>query len=141
VVIPRPQQPIVKINVQFVLNGSPPHLAGSLSCCNLAIELSRNLVTEDYLAACVVSFCENGRQFTKLNKFYYGRSRKFYNVGFHSFQHSPSITGVIKPRRWVECVERMGDLLNTAKPACSGRARNRNVFVADRFRFIYVLEV
>ena len=54
VVISRPQQPIVKINVQFVLNGSPPHLADSLSCCNLAIELSRNLVTDDYLAACNV---------------------------------------------------------------------------------------
>lgn len=54
VVIPRPQQPIVKINVQFVLNGSPPHLADNLSCCNLAIELSRNLVTKDYLAAYIV---------------------------------------------------------------------------------------
>lgn len=58
VVISRPQQPIVKINVQFVLNGSPPHLADSLSCCNLAIELSRNLVTEDYLAACTVCLRE-----------------------------------------------------------------------------------
>ena len=66
-VISRPQQPIVKINVQFVLNGSPPHLADSLSCCNLAIELSRNLVTEDYFAACTVclsvclSVCQKGR--------------------------------------------------------------------------------
>jgi len=71
VVISRPQQPIVKINVQFVLNGSPPHLADSLSCCNLAIELSRNLVTEDYLAACIVclSACEKGPQLAKLNEF------------------------------------------------------------------------
>lgn len=135
-VISRPQQPIVKINVQFVLNGSPPHLADSLSCCNLAIELSRTLVTEDYLAACTVCLCEKGPPLVKLNEFYCGHCRKFNNVDFHCSQHSSNITRFIQSVRWAECIARMGNLINTVKAAYNGRAGGRILVVFDRFLFM-----
>lgn len=138
-VISRLQQPIVKINVQFVLNGSPPHLADSLSCCNLAIELSRNLVTENYLAACIVclSVClREGAAARKLNEFCYGRCRKFNNMDFQCSQHSPNITRFIQSVRRAECVTRMEYLINTVNAAYNGRTRGRIFVVFDRFRFI-----